>query len=133
MRHFQTLTFTPAGLADVSLAVAGCRAGAIGVVNFELDAEPARWLAALDTAARACTGYAVKLPALAEGDADRLLPYAARGLAWLIVDADGCAAAAADLARLRAGGVRVMAEVLTPQWPQRAPDGAIDALLLKGN
>ena len=66
MRHFQTLTFTPAGLDDVSLAVAGCRAGAIGVVNFELDAEPARWLSALDAAARACTGYAVKLPALAQ-------------------------------------------------------------------
>ncbi|MBK1615035.1 beta-ketoacyl synthase, partial [Rubrivivax gelatinosus] len=134
MSLFQTFVFTPAGHDGVALAIAACRAGAVGVVNHEIDAEPARWTQALATVAAATDGgHALKLPALADGDAERLVAARAAGLAWLLIDAAAVPAARETLAALRAAGLRVMAELTTPAWPGEALDAEVDALLLKGN
>ncbi|BAL96452.1 type I polyketide synthase [Rubrivivax gelatinosus] len=134
MSLFQTFVLTPAGHADVSLAIAACRAGAVGVVNHELEADPARWAPALAAVAAATDGgHALKLPALADGDAEHLVAARAAGLAWLLIDAAAVPAARETLAALRAAGLRVMAELTTPDWPAEALDAEVDALLLKGN
>ena len=134
MRHFQKLIFTPVGDDSISLAVAGCRAGETGVLNFELGGAAAAWGAALERLATACDGgFGIKLPSIGSADAGVLIEFAGRGLRWLIVDAEAVAASGASVQKLREAGVSVMAEVLTPAWPVRSLHGEIDALLLKGN
>jgi acyl transferase domain-containing protein/NAD(P)H-dependent flavin oxidoreductase YrpB (nitropropane dioxygenase family) len=132
MGRFEKLILTPAGHDAVVLAIAGSRAGGLGVVNHELRVARERWVKDLATVATACrTGFAVKLPSIDADDAASLLAFASQGLCWLIIDA--AAAAEAPVQQLRAAGIKVMAELLGPIWPGNAPEGTVDALLLKGN
>ncbi len=134
MPSFLTFALTPAGLPDPALAIAACRAGAVGVVNAELQADPAWFAAALDAvAARVRVPYGARLPLLDDAAAAHLLAHAPRGLRWLVLDADAVPAAIDAVQRLRAAGVAVLAEVTTPHWPGDPLEGAIDGLWLKGN
>ncbi len=134
MRHFQKLIFTPVGDDIASLAVAACRAGETGVLNFELGGPAAVWAAALERLAGACDGgFALKLPTIGSDETELLVNFAGRGLRWLILDAKAITESADSVRKLRAAGISVMAEVLAPGWPVRPLDGEIDALLLKGN
>jgi NAD(P)H-dependent flavin oxidoreductase YrpB (nitropropane dioxygenase family) len=132
MGSFDKLVLTPAGHDSIALAIAGTRAGGLGVVNHELGADRSRWLQDLEAVAAACDGgFAIKLPQVDTEDAASLLGFVGRGLRWLIVDAS--AAGAAPVQMLRAAGLKVMAELLGPVWPGPSPAGVADALLLKGN
>ena len=55
--RFEKLVFTPSGSVTVTLAVAACRAGATGVVNFELGGPTEIWSAALDRVAAGASRY----------------------------------------------------------------------------
>ena len=132
MTQFEKFIFTPAGSGDASLAIAGVRAGATGVLNLELGAPPDGWWPALQRLSSACDGgFAIKLPALQPGDVERLIAAVPKGLAWVLLDA---AQAEVDVLRtLRAAGLRLMVELSGPRWPGLPLDSHVDALLLKGN
>ncbi len=130
MTGFEILVFTPAGDATGALAVAAARAGALGVLNFELGAEAPLWTAALERVAVAASRrFAIKLPRVGPAEALRLTAFVEHGLeAVLAADIDASAAAA-----LRAAGVRGQLARRDEHWPEALPAGAVDALLLKGN
>jgi hypothetical protein len=62
---FTTFVFTPAGAPEAALAIAACRAGAVGVVNAEFQPDSQSVLAMLATVARfSGQGYGLKLDRL---------------------------------------------------------------------
>jgi acyl transferase domain-containing protein/NAD(P)H-dependent flavin oxidoreductase YrpB (nitropropane dioxygenase family) len=134
MAEFTNLVFTPAGLCHADLAIAACRAGGVGIVNGELldGSEPVR--RALDALAGAARGpYGAKLDSIDAEMASALRAHGRGGLRWLIVDAGLVSTQQQLLGELRAAGVRVLAEVMTPEWPGAPLDASVDGLLLKGN
>lgn len=134
MTEFTVLAFTPAGHCHPDLAIAACRAGGVGVVNGELLPDSAQARHALDVLSAATAApYGAKCDAIDAEMAAALRSHARRGLRWLVVDAALVPVHAALVRELRAAGVKVLAEVTTPQWPQAALEGEVDGLLLKGN
>jgi len=132
MPDFVKFVLAPAGLRGASLAIAGSRAGGVGVLNAELTddfASVLRGLASLATHARGRFG--LKLDRLEAEQAEALRPFAARGLGWLILDLE-CVSCADAIGDLRRAGVKVLAEVRTPD-AGGAPLDLVDGLLLKGN
>ena len=133
MPDFVKFVLAPTGLRSASLAISGSRAGGVGVVNGELEADFAVVLAELKfLAMHARAPFGLKLDALEPGRTDALLPFVARGLRWLILDIESLAASAVDIDELRRAGLKVLAEVRTPDAGE-APLGIADGLLLKGN
>jgi acyl transferase domain-containing protein/NAD(P)H-dependent flavin oxidoreductase YrpB (nitropropane dioxygenase family)/NADP-dependent 3-hydroxy acid dehydrogenase YdfG len=134
LSEFLKLVYTPAGLRDVALAVAACRADGVGVLNAELESDSARILGELDLIARKVRGgYGVKLDAIDEILSAGIRDHAHRGLGWLILDAEIVPACEGLIADLRHTGVKVLAEIKTPRWPDRPLDKIVDGLVLKGN
>ena len=133
MSAFSVPAGAPAGLRGASLAISGSRAGGIGVLNAELANDLPTFLSDLETVATHAHGpFGVKLDRVGTADAEALVPFAVRGLRWLIVDLEALASCADAIANLRLAGVSVLAEVRTPD-PGNAPLDGIDGLLLKGN
>jgi len=131
---FLPLVFTPAGHDDASLAIAASRAGAVGVFNAELGAEPAVVAAALDRLAAHGRGdFGLRCPALDERLANEVLGRVDGGLRWLILDPEGVRAADATLNRFRERGGTVLAEV--SRWSDEDRQGleAIDGWVVKGH
>ena len=134
MAEFTNFVFTPAGLCHADLAIAACRAGGVGIVNGELQVDSAVVRDALDVlAAAVASPYGARLDSIDAQTAIALRNHARRGLRWLIVDAGLVPAQQPLLEELRAAGVRVLAEVVTPQWPGTPLEASVDGLLLKGN
>ncbi len=134
MSEFLKLVYTPMGLRDVTLAIAACRAGGVGVVNAELEADSGLILNELDLVSRKVTsGYGLKLDAVDEALATGLREYAQKGLGWLILDASIVPKCDKLIRDLRRAGVKVLAEVKTPRWPGQALDQSIDGVVVKGN
>ena len=132
MREFTKFVFTPAGLADASIAIAASRAGSVGIYNAELEIDPLRALALLHHLAKHARGsFGIKLDMLDDEMAAGL--RAARSLPWLILDAELVAPHADLLAELRRAGTRVLAEVCTPVPLDAATESRIDGILIKGN
>ncbi|MFZ2989520.1 beta-ketoacyl synthase N-terminal-like domain-containing protein, partial [Ideonella sp.] len=131
---FTTLVFTPAGLADATMAIAACRAGAVGVVNAEWIDDSQVVLALLArTAQHAGAGYGLKLDRLDLTLSTALQSPALAGLGWLILEAPLLEEAASLLGGLRARGVKVLVEVCAPVVPALPAGAEIDGWLLKGN
>jgi hypothetical protein len=86
---FQIFFFTRPAHDDPALAIAACRAGAVGVFNAEIrtDAELiATALAQLARRARAPFGLKLGRRAPHDFGADRVTESAQQGLKWLVVD-----------------------------------------------
>ncbi|MBI3156615.1 MAG: SDR family NAD(P)-dependent oxidoreductase [Burkholderiales bacterium] len=136
MSLFTVYVFTPAGLRDPTLAIAASRAGAVGIYNAEFDADSDAAIEALDRMARLGRGpFGLKLDAVDDAlmaAIDSALA-AGRGLDWLILDAPLLEVQRAALARWRAAGVRVLAEVRTAAPLAAGVEAAIDGLVVKGN
>lgn len=133
MADFVKFVLAPAGLRGGSLATCGSRAGGVGVVNGELENDFDVVLGELEfLATHARAPFGLKLDALEPGRTNALLPCVARGLRWLILDLESLAASAVDIDELRRAGLKVLAEVRTPDAGE-APLGIVDGLLLKGN
>jgi acyl transferase domain-containing protein/NAD(P)H-dependent flavin oxidoreductase YrpB (nitropropane dioxygenase family)/NADP-dependent 3-hydroxy acid dehydrogenase YdfG len=132
--RFEKLVYTPAGSQDVILAVAACRAGGIGVLNAELGFEADALSRGLDLLAdQAHCEYGVRLSSLEDSLRPVLLESSGKGLGWLILDADVVPDCRAGVDRLRAEGVRVLAETARSVWPGDPLDEAVDGLVVKGN
>ncbi len=126
--------YTPAGSEDVVLAIAACRAGGIGVLNAELGYERDGLFRRLDLLAeKAHRGYGLRLSRLDDSLVPVLLAYSAKGLGWLILNAEAVPACQTSVARLRAEGVKVLAETAHTTWPGSSLDDVVDGLVVKGN
>ena len=134
MAEFTTFAFTPAGLCNADLAIAACRAGGVGIVNGEMQADSGPARRALDTLAGAVgSAYGIKLDSIDADMAAALRVHGQGGLRWLIIDAGLVSAQQELLQELRLAGAKVLAEVVTPHWPAAGLETLVDGLLLKGN
>ena len=123
---FTLFVLNPAGLDDPALALAGCRAGAVGVLNAETGLAADALGVALRQLAATGAPFGLKWggsgrPALFDA-ADALRPD------WLILDAEHYADRLADWQDFRAGGGRVLLELTA--W--RADWATLDAQQLDG-
>jgi acyl transferase domain-containing protein/NAD(P)H-dependent flavin oxidoreductase YrpB (nitropropane dioxygenase family)/NADP-dependent 3-hydroxy acid dehydrogenase YdfG len=133
MPEFVKFVFAPAGLRGASLAIAGSRAGGVGVLNAELEDDFTLVLAELSTLATHARGpFGLRIETLEPARLEALHPFVARGLAWLILDLEALPGCAAEVGALRQSGLKVLAEVRTPEGDPAALELA-DGLLLKGN
>ncbi len=134
MQEFVKLVYTPPGLGDITLAIAACRAGAVGVVNGELQADSASIVQWLDrVAAAGATGYGLRVDRLDDALHAALQRHARSGLRWLILDPASAIDAGEALAALRQSGVALLVEIKTPIWPLGLSATGLDGLVLKGN
>ena len=134
MKQFEKLVLSPVGWQDVSVCIAACRAGAVGIVNAELGWDPPIVRAQLERMVCAsATDFGIKVPMLAVQEAETLASYVERGLRWIIVDARRAGVCAAPLRELRARGARIVLEVVSPDWPEGLEESEADGLILKGN
>src|SRR5688572_20569255 len=127
------IVLTPAKTADVSIAIAACRAGALGVLDLEFPPNPAAVSAELVRLAHFGDGpFGVLIHA---ADANDLLPLLLSGLvkpARVIVTGDH-----ADLPRyvreLRAAGIDMFVEAVSLAEAARAAELGVAGLILKGH
>jgi acyl transferase domain-containing protein len=134
MAEFVTFVFTPAGLPDVSIAIAGCRAGGVGVLNAELHAEAGSVVEGLELLAHNVrSSFGLKLNSTVCASPQALLSFVERGLHWLILDAEEIADHRALIDDIRRAGAKVLAEVRTPHPLDPSFGGFVDGVLLKGN
>jgi acyl transferase domain-containing protein/NAD(P)H-dependent flavin oxidoreductase YrpB (nitropropane dioxygenase family) len=134
MGQFIKLVFTPPGLNDPSLAIAASRAGAVGIYNAELETDPQRTALALKRLAQHAHGeFGIKLDAVDGSLIDAVSACVPQGLRWIVVDEPLVVSGRPHWGALRAAGVRVLAEVVTPEWSGPCLDGEVDGLLIKGN
>lgn len=131
---FTTFVFTPAGASDATLAIAACRAGAVGVVNAEFLSDSQTVLSMLAAVSRfAGEGYGLKLDRTDLTLETALRSPALAGLAWLIVE-PGVAISSWDLlVQLHERGVHILVEVCAPVLPALPAEGVVEGWLLKGN
>ena len=131
---FTTFVFTPAGASEAALAIAACRAGAVGVVNAEFHPDSQSVLAMLATVARfSGQGYGLKLDRLDLTLETALRSPALSGLTWLIVEPAVLVTGWDLLVQLRERGVRILVEVCAPVVPALPAEGVVEGWLLKGN
>ena len=132
---FRKFVFVPIGLGDVSLVIAACRAGGIGVLNAEFESDVGRVLTGLEhISAKVRESYGLRITSLPDPDLTAgLRCYAQRGLSWLILDAESIAYCEEIVAELREAGVNVLAEVKTANWPGCELDNSVDGVIVKGN
>lgn len=136
MKGFAIFVFNPPGVSDPSLAIAACRADAVGVINGELGIDEEE----LRSASRRLAEYGRAAPfglAIDELGAERteaLLDLVDAGLGWLFLPVAAIAAGSSEhLERLRQAGVRLVAEVTSgdPASLDYAED--VDGWLVKGH
>ena len=134
-KPFVKLVYTPAGSRDAVLAIAACRAGGVGVLNAELTADPVSLFDQLELLSqKAGSKYGLRLATLDENWLPQLLDFVARGLHWLILDAECLPSCGAVVARLRQEGATVLAEIRHLSCPGVVLDETtVDGLVLKGN
>ncbi len=133
MPDFVKFVLAPAGLRGAALAIAGSRAGGVGIVNAEIEDDFSVVLDELTTLATHARGsFGLKLDRLDAQRADALFPFVSRGLTWLIIDRASLTTSAAAIGSLRRAGVKVLAELLDADSGEAPPD-RIDGLLIKGN
>jgi acyl transferase domain-containing protein/NAD(P)H-dependent flavin oxidoreductase YrpB (nitropropane dioxygenase family) len=134
MTGFVTFALAPAGYRDCAIAIAACRAGAVGIVNGELNPDRSALARELDEVSRRAKGpYGIKLDAMDAALEGALRAHAAAGLRWVVLDCALVAAVPGLVSDLRGQGVRVLGEVTTPDWPGQPLDGVLDGLWIKGN
>ncbi len=134
MSEFTKIVYTPATARDVTLAIAACRAGGVGVVNAELDTDGQAILAQLDVlAAKTSGGFGLKIGALDDALISGIRSHVQKGLRWLILDDVLVPGAKKLIADLRKEGVKVLAEIRTLTWSDKPLEALVDGLMLKGN
>ena len=134
MTPFTKLVYGPAGLVDISLVVAACRAGGVGVVNAELGLSSEVLIPLLDRLAGFVPqGYGIRLAGVDAPLAAALQRHAGLGLRWVILDAAAVAGQDALIRSLRAAGVKLLVEVIDTRLALAGLENSIDGLILKGN
>ena len=117
MKNFEFFIFTPAGHSDPSLAIAGSRAGGIGIFNAECEQNIDVTEQALEKlASHARHAFGIKLGQnIPAGLLDVLLLQYSSGLQWVIFDVDSAARYADWIQQYRDMGGRVLLEAVDTQ------------------
>jgi acyl transferase domain-containing protein/NAD(P)H-dependent flavin oxidoreductase YrpB (nitropropane dioxygenase family)/NAD(P)-dependent dehydrogenase (short-subunit alcohol dehydrogenase family) len=133
MELLDAIALTPAGAADPSLAIAACRAGALGVLDLEYTADPALAGAAMAQLEQFVPGgYGVKVGPAGGGLLSRLL--ADRGRLHTVLLAGGEHASARErVGQLRHRAIRILWEATTVDEARAGLALGADGLVLKGN
>lgn len=129
---FVKFVITPAGHAATTLALAGARAGAVGVVDAEFDLDAGTTRRRLGTLPPEKAG-SLGLRLGPADDALWTLLAARPDIGWLIVGPAQLQAHGAALAACRAAGTRVVLEVTETRALAPEVEAAVDGLMLKGN
>ncbi|MEL7451002.1 MAG: beta-ketoacyl synthase N-terminal-like domain-containing protein, partial [Pseudomonadota bacterium] len=130
-KAFRQLVMTAADTAGPELAIAACRAGAIGIFNAgnANDAAPVDH-ALSRLAAQGRNPFGLRLPETDALSLDTLIDtYRTVGLEWLTVPRSGRAPDAECLARFRKGGGKVLLEA--QEWPGSDGVAAYDGLVIR--
>jgi acyl transferase domain-containing protein/NAD(P)H-dependent flavin oxidoreductase YrpB (nitropropane dioxygenase family)/NADP-dependent 3-hydroxy acid dehydrogenase YdfG len=132
-RSAATFVLNPAGFADPALAIAGSRAGAIGILNAEFGAA-ASWVEPALARLAEFGGRSIGLKLTAPG-APLLALAAASGnrLKWLVTDLALVRENRHAVAAFRNGGGRIAVEITDWSAELEALLADIDALWLKGH
>ncbi len=134
MTIFKKFVYTPAGFYDVTLAIAACRAGGIGIFNTELCPDFDLISNQLDfLAQKTSSEFGLKLDCRNKQLLDAALSYSQNGLKWLILDCDIISACRKSLIKLREKGIRILAETKTCKCGDESFVEIVDGLVLKGN
>ncbi len=125
--NFTLFILNPAGLADPALAIAGCRAGAVGVLNAETFIEPSALAEALVRLAATRRPFGLKWSGSAWPEGLAAKPD------WLILDAGRNAYLLTAAQDFRAGGGQVLLEL--SGWRDELADLAtgMDGWWVKGH
>jgi acyl transferase domain-containing protein len=134
MNRFVTFALSPAGYRTAALAIGACRAGGVGIINGELETDGAQLARELDAVSRKVkSAYGIKIDSIDETLTRALRSHARGGLRWVIVDCALVPSIPGLISSLRAEGVRVLAEITTPDWTGEPLDEVLDGLWIKGN
>lgn len=131
MPDFRVLVYTPAAQEDVAIAIAGSRAGGVGVFDAQTHTDVDQVLGALGRLIAHGRGdLGVRLPYRHEPRA-ALLGALPEGIGWIVCETLGLQANAEALSAIRARGVRVLLEIT--DWDADADLGAVDGVIVKGH
>lgn len=137
-QDFTVFVFSPSCRIKPGLAIAATRGGGIGVINAELETDPAHIFECLSHMEHPDTGakgpYGLKLAIVTPDLPARLAPYLKGGLSWLILDKDA-AEGWSGLAAFRKAHdtVKILVECTDSALPACARKGLIDGIIVKGN
>jgi acyl transferase domain-containing protein/NAD(P)H-dependent flavin oxidoreductase YrpB (nitropropane dioxygenase family)/NAD(P)-dependent dehydrogenase (short-subunit alcohol dehydrogenase family) len=133
MELLETIAVTPAGAADASLAIAACRAGALGVLDLEYATDAAQAADALARLERFTTGpIGIKLGPHS-GEILSRPPTTPGRLGTVLLAGGEHAEAQAWIDQLRARGIRTLWEATSLAEARAGAALGADALVLKGN
>ena len=134
LASFLPLVFTPAGHDDASIAIAACRAGAVGVFDAEFEADVRVVSEALARIARHGRGpFGLRCAALDQPLGNEVLRRVDAGLRWLVLDPEGARSGAGTVERFRAAGGKVLVQVSRWSAEDRAGLEGIDGWVVKGH
>ncbi|WP_020468176.1 type I polyketide synthase [Zavarzinella formosa] len=127
------IVFTPPARPDPSMAVAACRAGAMGVLDLEFASDASMAGAAISRLAEHSRGhFGIKIGNNAEALIDSLATQEMRMLKWVILTGD-----ASNLkewiGKLQEANREVFLEATSMEEAIRGVDANVDGLILKGH
>ncbi|MCA9186037.1 MAG: acyltransferase domain-containing protein, partial [Planctomycetales bacterium] len=132
MQNFKILALTPAGVCEPAIAIAACRAGAIGVLDAEFVLDTGDVFAAIDRVQRYTSGsFGVRLDGRQDELLERLLDRVPNGLDWLILSGGGDLGA--RIRQVRSRGLAACVEAIDVAEGIAAASAGADAVCLKGN
>jgi len=124
----------PAGRTSTPAVIAACRAGGVGIINGEFEANSASIAAEIElVSANVRTPFGLKVDAIDSSLSTSLRVFASRGLGWLIAEAHLFRDSEELFRDLRRQGLRVLAQITTSEWPAELSEESVDGLVLKGN
>ncbi|MEW6301065.1 MAG: nitronate monooxygenase, partial [Thermodesulfobacteriota bacterium] len=134
-RPFEIAVFTPVAWPDLSVAAAACRAGALGVINFECESDVERALAQVRRLRRyGDLSFGVQVPGCAGEFLDRLSAEAPATVSAVILTGGGDAdVLGRQVAALRRQRVRVLLSATCVEEAVVAETLGVDAVVAKGH
>ncbi len=134
-RPFEIAVFTPVAWSDLSMAVAACRAGALGVINFECEPNVERAFVQVRRLRRyGDLSFGVQVPGCAGELLDRLATELPAIVRTIIVTGGGnTAVLERQVAALRRQRVRVLLSVTCVEEAVVAEMLGVDAVIAKGH
>lgn len=136
-RNFITFVLSDSRLTGAELGIAASRAGAVGVVNAELETDESNIFTCLSRLENPQTGarapYGLKLPRLTPDLAERLAPYVTGNLHWLILESDEADSALKLVKVLKKSGLKLLVECRDDTVPACVEKNVADGVIVKGN
>ncbi len=131
---FEFIVLTPAGTPNPALAIAGSRAGALGILNLEFTGDSEASLSALTELAKHARGrFGVLLDAESEGLLQLVLEQAPPGLEVVALTASAPERLAGLVEAIHANGRRTYVVITNLDEARAGQNAGADALIAKGH